>query len=269
VGQRARGHIALAIFEASRGRWNEAKTDLAAAELLYPAAALQFGSILSLAPYLEVPQEDLDYYRDKLSQWNPGREKPKEDFPYPPGLHPLLRPYLLGLLSAHLGEEASAMQYASELDGLPAPELLSSMPEDLAGSVRAHVALNKGGVEDALSLLEQARMDVHASRNFFYAPYVFVQLTHERFLRAELLHRLGRDEEALGWYNSDWAYGGASFAFAHLRIAEIREKQGDIKRAVEYYDRFTRFWKDCAPELRPLVEDAKESLEGLRKADSG
>jgi tetratricopeptide (TPR) repeat protein len=83
---------------------------------------------------------------------------------------------------------------------------------------------------------------------------------HDRFVRAELLHQQGRHEEALGWYTPAFSYGGHPFAFAHLRMAEIREYQGDIDAAIEHYDLFTRFWKDCDPELRPVVEDAKARM---------
>jgi hypothetical protein len=54
-----------------------------------------------------------------------------------------------------------------------------------------------------------------------------------------------------------------SSAFAHLQIAEIREKQGVIDEAIEHYELFTEFWKDCDSELRPVVEEAERRLARL------
>lgn len=54
--------------------------------------------------------------------------------------------------------------------------------------------------------------------------------------------------------------------FAHLRIGEVREKQGRTNEAIDHLTRFIEFWKDCDPELRPVVEDAKRRLERLKKS---
>jgi DNA-binding winged helix-turn-helix (wHTH) protein/tetratricopeptide (TPR) repeat protein/TolB-like protein len=264
VAQRASGHVALAMWATGRGRWREAKSELEKAELLYPAAAYEFGAILSVAPFLSVPEDDFVSIRDKLTSWDPETETPKDDFLYPPGLHRVLRPYLLGLLSARLGDETAALEWASELEQISPPELMPAMPQDYARSIRAHVALGEGKAEDALALLEELQLDAHNSRFYFYAPGWLITLAHERFLRAELLHRLGRDEEAFGWYWASYPWGGQQFAFAHLRLAEILEKQGDLRKATEHYDLFVRFWSDCDPELRSIVEAAKSRLAVLQ-----
>ena len=87
-------------------------------------------------------------------------------------------------------------------------------------------------------------------------------------MRAELLRRLWRGEEALGWYESlptITPFGLVYLAISHFRRGEIYESLGQEEQAVEHYSRFIELWRDCDPELQPLVEDAKEKLSELRK----
>ncbi len=73
--------------------------------------------------------------------------------------------------------------------------------------------------------------------------------------------------EAIRWYGSlgkvlptDIVY----LAPKHLRLGELFEKLGDTKKAMYHYGRFVELWKDCDPELRPLVDAAAERLEQLK-----
>jgi hypothetical protein len=83
---------------------------------------------------------------------------------------------------------------------------------------------------------------------------------------AEVLHTAGREQEALRWFAS---LGGTSdlalsyVAPAHLRRAEIYERLGEDEQAALHYHRFVTLWKECDPELRPLVEEAERRLARL------
>ena len=50
-----------------------------------------------------------------------------------------------------------------------------------------------------------------------------------------------------------------------------RQSLGDVnsyaeaEKALEHYTRFVEWWKNCDPELRPLVDDAQARIEWLRK----
>jgi tetratricopeptide (TPR) repeat protein len=82
----------------------------------------------------------------------------------------------------------------------------------------------------------------------------------------EVLVALGRDEEALGWYQGLAEHDFFSLPYlapSHLRRAEICEKLGRNDQAIFHYRRFLELWKDCDPELRPTLERARQRLDRL------
>jgi hypothetical protein len=75
---------------------------------------------------------------------------------------------------------------------------------------------------------------------------------------------LGRPEEALRWYQSVHYYPESVRAGrSHLRQGEIHEQLGRREQAIEQYRRFVDLWRDCDPEFRPLVEQARAALSRL------
>ena len=119
---------------------------------------------------------------------------------------------------------------------------------------------------DALAALEQMRSEMwyHLA---FASPFGSQAL--ERFRRAELLGQVGRYREALQWYSNLVGTSGYEHVFspiAHLRRGEIYERLGDLTAAREHYTRFVELWQDCDPELRPLLEDARQRLAEMAKA---
>jgi len=49
----------------------------------------------------------------------------------------------------------------------------------------------------------------------------------------------------------------------YLRMAEIHERLGDQQKAIEYYTRLVRAWKNCDPELIPIRDEAQRNLDRL------
>ncbi len=148
---------------------------------------------------------------------------------------------------------------------MPSPPEVASLAANLAHSVRAHIAWAQERPADALAALEQIRVELTF-------PYMhnsaFTNHVLERFLRAEALNVLGRHEEALRWYQSVglWTHSPSSVPFiapSHLRRAEIYERLGDERQAVEHYTRFLDLWKDADPELQPTVRDVRQRLAKL------
>jgi tetratricopeptide (TPR) repeat protein len=94
----------------------------------------------------------------------------------------------------------------------------------------------------------------------------------DRYLRAELLHHLGRDEEAIGWYRSiaqRASYELVYVAPAERRLAEIYDARGDEAAAREHYRRFIDLWRDADPELQPVVAEAERQVAELDAVQAG
>ena len=58
-----------------------------------------------------------------------------------------------------------------------------------------------------------------------------------------------------------FVYGGGQSA---LRLAPLHDRWGKPQQAKEYYARFIRWWQDCDPELRPLVDEARRRFSELQ-----
>jgi hypothetical protein len=93
------------------------------------------------------------------------------------------------------------------------------------------------------------------------SPFYFHE--YEQLVRAELLDELGRDDEALQAYRgiADYLFHGG--APAHRRLAELYERRGEPQKAAAHRARFAELWKDCDPEFRPLVEEARRRISSL------
>jgi tetratricopeptide (TPR) repeat protein len=264
---RGYGHIVLGHLEAARGRWRAAESEFEQAARLVPDHALEYRAHLAVAPFLSTAATDLEALRAELLGWDAsavapvtgvgGYLSPTDE------LHPQIRLYLLGLVSARLGLYEDAAKYAEELESSERPPRGTYLVPDFARTVRAQVAVERGDVESALRLLEGLNLEPQYGGTY-RSPF-FTQL-HTRYLLAEVLHTAGREQEALRWFAS---LGGTSdlalsyVAPAHLRRAEIHERLGEDEQAALHYHRFVTLWKECDPELRPLVEEAERRLARL------
>lgn len=260
-GVRVLAHITLAKMEVMTGRWGAAKGELQAAKALDAATALEHRALLSLWPLLEVPRSELLALRTSLLEWKaaPGPVDESGISAEHSRAHPYLRLHLLGLLSSRLGEHAQALQYSGELERQARASFAPSFVGDMARALRAEVARARGRPEEALATLDSVgfwtREDLELTGSSpFYAH------EYEQFARAELLDTLGRYEEALRSYRAIADELFHSGAPAHLRMAQIYERQGERQRAAAHYARFVKLWKDCDPELRPLVVEAQRRM---------
>ena len=88
----------------------------------------------------------------------------------------------------------------------------------------------------------------------------------DRFYRAELLRRLGRADEARGWYASmaqRATYELPYVAPSQLQLAKLAEARGDREGARRHFQNFVDTWRGADPELLPLVEEARRRLAKL------
>jgi hypothetical protein len=53
-----------------------------------------------------------------------------------------------------------------------------------------------------------------------------------------------------------------------LRRAQIYEQLGKPDKAMDFYRRFLKLWKDADPELQPFVDEARRSLDKLLEGEA-
>lgn len=258
-------HTVLAKLELTGGRRGAAAAELAAAEALDPGVALEHRAVFALSRFLNPPASELIALRDSLRRWNPlttrtgGAELPA----IPAQIHPYIKLYLLGMLSARLRDDAAARRYAEALERPGRSSLIGRFAADEADAVRGEAAWMSGRREEALAKVEQAQFWTNDSGLEEMGDSPFTTHLHERFARAELLYQLGREHEALAWYRP-LAHDFLYTASAELREAEIYQHEGDRESAKAHYARFLELWSDCDTDLEPKVHQAREALDELR-----
>jgi TolB-like protein len=176
----ALGKVMVAHLSLACGAGDETKEALLEASSVDTDAGLEHRAFLATLPVASALADDDEALRDALRE----------------ALHPPLRLYLLGLLSARLGNRDDALAHADQCEAMAVSLDETPMPRNLALGVRARVAFDERDATEALELLDQLELGpwCHlAAASPFYA------LANERFLRGEALLALGRPEEARGW----------------------------------------------------------------------
>jgi tetratricopeptide (TPR) repeat protein len=105
--------------------------------------------------------------------------------------------YALAMVACHLGENGEAMKQAARIDSLSAPPYWSVVMHALAEYARARVDLNEDRPDKALARLERLPEDVPL--DLLPTP---ADRFPERLLRADLLLRAGRVDEAIAIYEN-------------------------------------------------------------------
>lgn len=263
---RSYGHVALAHLSLARGKWAEARAELESMASLDPWASLEYRALFSSLSFLPVSRLELSAIRDGLTALDPAAA-PRVNDPavfidahY--DLHPLLRMYLLGLVSARMADVERAQGYAGEIERQQFPPGYKSLAADFAGSVRAQIDRVQNRPVEAEKKLEPILAE---TKNPLESP--FVSEAYERFTRAELLYELGRYPEARGGF--DHLVESSVFEFvylplSHLWLGEICDRQGDSKNAAAHYKAFIDLWRDCDRDLTPMVELARHKLDALK-----
>jgi TolB-like protein len=190
--------------------------------------------------------------------------------------YPILRLYLRGMLALQADGPAAAAPWVDSLHALartalayagPAgPDALVLVARGRARALTAHIARAEGRDAAALAALD--------SIGYMIAQFRFEASMedHDRWLRAELLADAGRTEESIAWLGSlaQSGYDSAVFlAPSHLRRAQLHEARGERREAALHYARFLELWRDCDPELRHVVDDARRRLSSLRAVALG
>lgn len=198
---RALCHLILAHVSAARGSLDAALQQLVIAESLDRAWGLEVRGLLLALPFLPWPAEQIEQTRAMLGAWNADEAAPNVSLPlaFHNGLHRQLRAYLIGVLAARQRDVAGVADALEQLAELPEPDGSEGLIVRLERSLEAALHELKGDFEQALAGLAGTRDEVWfqlAVASPFYAGGL------ERWRRAELLARLGRRQEAAGWFGS-------------------------------------------------------------------
>ena len=263
--QQGFGHVVLAHLDLAQGKWREARAELAIARVLTPIDAAEHQLMLSMAPFLETSPTELLRQRAEIMRLPPEPSAPST-MPWPrthTGLHPLLRAYLTGMSAARTGDEAGRATALAELEHLPDPTATMALAKGFTHSIHAEQLRQQQRPGEALAAIERG------TRHTAFVPAWtsgFVSQAYERYVRAELLHELGRDDEALRWYGSfgeNSPYDLIYLAPSLYRQAQIHQARGQSAMAKQRYARFVELWKGCDSEMQPMIADARAQLAKL------
>ncbi len=142
---RANGHLTLAYLALARGKLGAARAEVGRAAAADSVRALEYGTLLELAPFATPRRSALETARRALERLDaravPASAEPTVYFSAHDGIHGVLRGYLLGVVSARLGDAAAAERYAAELARETGPRAAVGLPRDFGLAIRAEVAV--------------------------------------------------------------------------------------------------------------------------------
>jgi serine/threonine-protein kinase len=257
--ERALCHLVLAHLELASGRHRSARNELAAAATFDAAWALELRASFATLPFVSLPRPELVAVREALESWTDAAStapRRNQVLAAHNELHAVLREYLIGLVSVRLGDERAALTAAERLEQSNGDATRHRFAGALARTVRAGAAAGSGAPEEALRLLGEPAEELWYQQS---VTSPFISRAYERYLRAELLASMGRDEEAVGWYGTlgeSSPYEIIYLAPAHFRQGELYEGRGDAVRAANHYARCARLWRGCDDALTSMRDAA-------------
>jgi Tfp pilus assembly protein PilF/TolB-like protein len=207
------------------------------------------------APWLPHTKEQLQEARALLAAAPPPKPGGEASRRTPVDLQ-RARDSLDGRLAALLGDQEGVARAAARLEE-SVDEDSSPLGRDLALGVRALAASTSGDPAKALALLEQQ------SGGLPLVDFGDLLLagTADQWLRAEVLQKLGRTDDAARWFD---AMGPAELPFwlapLALRQGQLLEAQGKKAEAQARYSTVLATWGAADPDLQPVVEEARSRL---------
>jgi tetratricopeptide (TPR) repeat protein len=242
----ALGHRMLAQVAMAQGRLRAADGELARAVACDAGAALELEALMTVQPFVAINRPRLEALAAAL-RYHPDSS-----------LGTSAREYYGGLVTLSLGDTLAARRASLALLGTADSTMQGDLARTFGHSLRARVLLAAGQPAEALQELESAGWERTAGLS--------VAEVSDRFLRAELLHLLGQDDEAIGWYGSiaeRASYELVYLAPAELRLGRIYEGRGESDQAARHYRRFLELWARPDSELQAVVEDAARRAAAL------
>lgn len=257
--QRELGYFYLATAAAGAGRWRDATAAFGQLGALRPTEALLMHALLASGPSSAASPAELDSLRAKLRATpvsSPRRVSTPRWLPRVDHLPVHSRLYLIGHLSARLGDFGAALRAADSLEKTPSPLHSLTIPADFALGVRALVAAQRGDSAEALKLLESMRREgpLELLGTAFYG------FTPENALQAALYEQGGNLERALLAYGS---LPRTAIAQGHEARGRVFERLGQQVPAAREYAKFIALWAESDGEQRGSMARARARLAAL------
>jgi tetratricopeptide (TPR) repeat protein len=262
------GHHLAAWVDVARGRWSAADSEFARAAALDTRMGAVERAWLGAMPPFARDTDWLRQARADLLTWTPQPGQNTQylvDWRLPSWIASHAKVYVLGLLSARLGDSVAASRYAAQLDATREPQDSLGLLHDLALEVRALAAAEREQWQTCLATLERQGLRGQAPVGEDQAS-PFNLRAFGRFLRAEALFHLGRYKESLDWYGTFWLHTEfVLFAPVQLREGEIYEREGNAAEAVAHYRRFLARWQDADGKYQPFLRDVAARVARLTR----
>jgi DNA-binding SARP family transcriptional activator/TolB-like protein len=246
--ERASGHVLLAHLALAHGQWRQAYAELAATEQLMPEWALELEAFFAAMRFSPASDSSLRALRERVSRWKPDAA-PSGGATRPNGyqlLPRILRSYLLGMLSARLGDAAAASRYATEVERVP-DTLNAAQRPGYAAEIRAYAAIVSGRSPTPVSSAEERAISWPGAREF------------GRYLRGIIAASDSKDDAALGPLGSFEHVDIESLVFAapgHLLRARLLARDGDRTAADAEIREAKTLWKHADPEVLRAAEQS-------------
>ena len=230
---RARGHAALAWLALAQGRMTRFAQEMDRAATLDPLMALEHGALALVMPFVNASPAELSDTRRVLMRWDLAGVRERIGASHVGGLHddahPAILDYLVGSLSARMGDVREAERRAALLDRMAERQAgpLARYSRASAASVRAQVAFHAGRDAEVSQILEPSLALETRITRAGASPFYVRGL--ERYLMAESLRRQGRNHEAEPWYRSfrDALFDAPYLPQAYLRLGELARTRGE------------------------------------------
>lgn len=254
------GFTTLAHMQMARGRWRDARAQAdSAARIDAGYGARTWAFLAAFSPAALPRGETLRAYRQLSSTAVPsaggaGGVVDEERGRYPTARHQ----YLLGVLAVRLGDTVEAHRRAAALAALEDTSRAGRFAYHLRHQLHARLRAAAGDVPGALVLVQRGWPPP--------VPWLFVKddsysTVAERYFRAQLLARAGRESEALAWYGSlteDISRGIMFPVAAQMEQAHVLGRLGRRREAAEHTARFRHDWRDADPDaLAQLLRPAR------------
>jgi hypothetical protein len=243
-----------ASVAAAHGRWRDVRAQLDSAGAADGPTAAALQALLAAQPMLAVPAEERAAIVAGLAAWRAGEGADTRRFD-------VVREHRLGLLAHVAGDRGGLARAHAALAARVAAAPADTLAMAARASLASRLALADGHPEAALAAL--AALD---RLRWPQVPMALSADAADRFFRAELLVRLGRDAEAAGWYASvaeRASYELPWLAPAQLRLGELAERAGRREEARTHYARFAALWRDADGPRAALARDVARRLAAL------